>query len=45
MSVNDASRIVIYNSRVTLQIVAPITKGPKGAIYGCNVYNTGHRMK
>jgi hypothetical protein len=37
MSVNDTSRIVIDNSRVTLQIVASLTDNSAGIIYNCNM--------
>ncbi len=36
MSVNDASRIVIDNSRVTLQIMESLTDDSRGIIYSCN---------
>ncbi len=32
MSVNDVSKIVIYDSRVTLEIVASLTDDSKGVI-------------
>ncbi len=38
MSVNDASNIVIDDSRVTLQIVASLTDNSRGVIYYCNVF-------
>ncbi len=38
MSVNDASRIVIDNSRVTLQIVSSLTDDSGGIIYCCNMF-------
>jgi hypothetical protein len=38
MSVNDASRIVIDNSRVTLQIVASLTDNSRGIIYDRNLF-------
>ncbi len=38
MSVNGASRIVIENSRVMLQIVGSLTDNSRGVIYDCNVY-------
>ncbi len=38
MSVNDASRIVIDYSRVTLQIVALLTDDSRGIIYYCNMF-------
>jgi hypothetical protein len=37
MSVNDASRIIIDNSRVTLQIVASLTYS-RGVIYDHNMF-------
>ncbi len=36
MSVNYASRIVIYNSRVALKIVASLTDNSRGIIYDHN---------
>ncbi len=33
MSVNDASRIVIDDSKVTLQIVASLTDDSRGSMY------------
>ncbi len=42
MSVNDSSRIVIDNSRVMLQIVAPLADDSKGIIYDCKFDSTGH---
>ncbi len=43
MSANDASRIIIDNSRVTLQIVASLADDSRGVIYNCNnVYGKGH---
>jgi hypothetical protein len=38
MSVNDASRIVIDDSRAMLQIVASLTDDSGGVIYDCNVF-------
>jgi hypothetical protein len=38
MSVNDASRITIDNSRVKLQIVASLTDNSRGVIYDCNMF-------
>jgi hypothetical protein len=38
MCVNDASRIIINNSRVTLQIVASFTDNSRGVIYDCNMF-------
>ncbi len=38
MSVNDAYRIVIDNSRVMLQFVASLTDDCRGIIYNCNVF-------
>jgi hypothetical protein len=37
MSVNDASRIVIDDSRVMLQIVASLTDNSRGIIYDHNM--------
>jgi hypothetical protein len=37
MSENDASRIIIDDSRVTLQIVASLTGDSQGIIYNCNM--------
>ena len=48
MSVNDASRIVIDNYRVTLQIVPSLTGDFKGIIYNDNmstVHNTGRKYE
>ncbi len=48
MSVNDASRIVIDNSRVTLQIVPSLTDDSKGIIYNDNmstVHKTGRKYE
>ncbi len=43
MSVNDASRIVIQDFRMMLQIVASLTADSGGIIYDCNMfYNTVH---
>jgi hypothetical protein len=36
--INDASMIVIDNSRVTLQIVAPLTDNSRGVIYNRNMF-------
>ncbi len=38
MSVNDACRIVIYDSRVMLQIVASPTDNSRGIIDDCNMF-------
>ncbi len=38
MNVKDASRIVIDDSRVTLQIVASLTDDSRGVIYDCNMF-------
>ncbi len=38
MSVNDASMIIIDNSRVTLQIVASLIDDSRGIIYNCNMF-------
>jgi hypothetical protein len=38
MSVNDAYRIVIEDSRVTLQIVASLTDDSGGIIYNQNMF-------
>jgi hypothetical protein len=38
MSVNDASRIIIGNSRVTLQIVASLIDNSRGVTYNRNVF-------
>ena len=38
MSVNDASRITIDDSRVTLQIVASLTDNSRGITYDHNVF-------
>ena len=38
MSVNNASRIVIDESRVTLQIVASLTDNSRGIIYKSNMF-------
>ncbi len=38
MSVNDAFRIVINYSRVTLQIVASLTDNSRGVIYARNMF-------
>jgi hypothetical protein len=46
MSVNDASRIVIDDSRVMLQIVASLTDNSRGIIYYCYMFivqNTDYR--
>lgn len=42
MKVNDASRIVINDSRVMLQIVMAFTNDSTGVINGTG---TGHRLK
>jgi hypothetical protein len=38
MSVNDAFRIVIDDSRVMLQIVASLSDDSRGIIYDCNMF-------
>ncbi len=38
MIVNDASRIVIRDSRVTLQIVASLSDDSRGIIYDRNMF-------
>jgi len=38
MSVNDASRIVIDNSRVMLQIVASLMDDSRGVIYNLDTF-------
>ncbi len=38
MSVNDASRIIIDDSRVTLQSVASLTDNSKDVIYNCSMF-------
>jgi hypothetical protein len=38
MSVNNVSRILIYNSRAMLQIVASLTDNSRSIIYDCNVF-------
>jgi hypothetical protein len=38
MSEFDASRIIIYYSRVMLQIVASLTDNSSGIIYDCNMF-------
>ncbi len=38
MSVNDASRIIIDDSRVMLQIVVSTTDYSRGNIYNCNMF-------
>ena len=38
MSINDASRIVINDSIVMLQIVASLTDDSKSVIYNCNMF-------
>ncbi len=45
MSVNDASRIIIDDSIVMLQIVASLSDDSRGAIYDLNVDNTGTGSK
>jgi hypothetical protein len=42
MSVNDAFRIIIDNSRVLLQIVASVTDNSWGIIYNCIVLMGGN---
>jgi len=38
MSVNDTPRIVTYNSRAILQIIAPPTDDSRGVIYNHNMF-------
>jgi hypothetical protein len=38
MSVNDAPKIVIDNSRVMLQTLAPLTDNYRGISYDCNMF-------
>ncbi len=38
MSVNDASRIVINDSKVMLQIVASLTDDSRGIVYDHNMF-------
>jgi hypothetical protein len=38
MSINDASRIIIDSSRVTLPIVASLTDDSRGGIYNHNMF-------
>ncbi len=38
MSVNDASRIIIGNSRVMIEIVASLSDDSRGVIYDCNLF-------
>ncbi len=38
MSVNDAFKIALDDSRVMLQIVASLTYNSRGIIYECNVF-------
>ncbi len=38
MSVKDASKILIDDSRVMLQIVMSLTNGSMGVIYDCNMF-------
>jgi hypothetical protein len=38
MIVNDASRIIIYDSRVMLQIVASLSGDSRGVIYDHNMF-------
>jgi hypothetical protein len=38
MSVNDASRIIIDDSKVMLQIVASFTDNSRGVIYNCKMF-------
>ena len=46
MSENDASRIIIDDSRVMLQIVASLTDDSRGVIYNRNVfYSRGHKSE
>ncbi len=35
---NDGSKIIIDDSRVTLQIVASLTDDSRGVIYDCNIF-------
>ncbi len=37
MSLDDDCRIIIDNSRVTLQIVASLTDDSRGVIHNCNM--------
>ncbi len=38
MSVNDASKILIDDFRVTFQIVVSLTDDSRGIIYNCNIF-------
>jgi hypothetical protein len=38
MNVNDTSRIIIDDSRASLQKVAPLTDDSRGIIYNCNMF-------
>ncbi len=38
MSVRLGSRIAIYESRVTLQIVASLSEDSRGVTYNCNMF-------
>ncbi len=38
MCTNDAFRIAIDDSRLTLQVVASITDDTRGIIYDCNMF-------
>ncbi len=38
MSVNDTTMIIIDDSRVMLQIVAPLTEDSRGVIYDQNMF-------
>ncbi len=38
MSVNDASKIEIDDSRVTLKNVVSLTDDSRGTIYNCNMF-------
>jgi hypothetical protein len=44
MSVNDSSRIIIGDSRVTIRVVASLSDDSRGVIYDRNVYSTGQRV-
>ncbi len=38
MSINDDSKVVIYDSRVMLQIVPSLTDKSRDVIYNCNMF-------
>jgi len=38
MSVNDASRIITEDKKVTLKIVASLTDDSRGVNYDCNMF-------